>query len=89
VKKHDELTDPTSCLNKARDDEYLFVLRAHDVAAPMAIRHWTDVRINLRKNRRDDPEILDASRSPIAWRPCSAKLRPNVVASPSRERMAS
>ena len=38
--KKDELLHPKSCLNKAGADEPLFVLRAKDVLAPMAIRHW-------------------------------------------------
>ena len=40
MKKTDELADPTSCLNKARDDERLFVLLARDPAAPVTIRAW-------------------------------------------------
>lgn len=58
--KRDELADPTSCLNRARDDERVFVLRAHDPAAPSAIRRWADVRINLGKNKLTDPEIQSA-----------------------------
>jgi len=38
--KKDELECPTSCLNKAADDEPIFVLRAHDELAPMVVRHW-------------------------------------------------
>lgn len=35
-----ELTDPNSCLNKAADNEPLFVLRAQDSLAPTIIRAW-------------------------------------------------
>jgi len=38
--KKDELATPTSCLNKAASDEPVFVLRAKDLVAPMAVRHW-------------------------------------------------
>ena len=37
--KTDELKGP-SCLTAAHDDEPLFVLRANDETAPMAVRHW-------------------------------------------------
>ena len=42
--KRDELTNPKSCLNKAADDEPVFVLRAQDFTAPIVIREW--LRIN-------------------------------------------
>lgn len=38
--KRDELRDPNSCLNKAADDEMLFVFRATDKLAPHFIRMW-------------------------------------------------
>lgn len=37
--KRDELTK-RGCLNKAADDEMLFVLRAQDVSAPKVVLHW-------------------------------------------------
>lgn len=40
MKKQDEISNPDSCLNKAGDDEIIFVLRAHDRAAPFAVRFW-------------------------------------------------
>lgn len=40
MNKQGELSNPTSCLNKAKADEPLFVLRAKDPYAPMAVRHW-------------------------------------------------
>lgn len=43
--KTKEISDPNSCLNKARDDEPLFVLRAHDPRASSIVRAWaTDYR---------------------------------------------
>jgi hypothetical protein len=38
--KRDELSTPTSCLNKAEADEPVFVLRAKDPLAAMAVRYW-------------------------------------------------
>lgn len=38
--KRDELANPESCLNKAADDEPLFVLRANDENAPAAVAGW-------------------------------------------------
>ena len=38
--KRDELADPNSCLNKAADDEPIFVLRAQDFLAPAAVTRW-------------------------------------------------
>lgn len=38
--KKDEMSDPNSCLNKAAEDEPVFVLRAQDLTAPEVIREW-------------------------------------------------
>lgn len=58
--KSDELTNPKSCLNKAHENERLFVLLARDPAAPVAIRAWVEERIALGKNTREDPQIVEA-----------------------------
>lgn len=58
--KRDELSDPTSCINTALDDEFVFVLKGRDPASPGAIRHWADARVNLGKNRETDAQIVDA-----------------------------
>jgi len=60
--KRDELTNPASCLNRARDDEMTFVLLGRDAAAPVAIRAWIEERIRIGKNRRDDEQIREAER---------------------------
>ncbi len=60
MRKRDELSDPTSCLNRARDDEWTFVLLGRDAAAPAAVRAWIEERIRLGKNCRDDPQIVEA-----------------------------
>lgn len=40
--KKDEIANPTSCLNKAGNDEPIFVLRAQDVFAADTILAWAD-----------------------------------------------
>lgn len=62
IKAH-ELTNPNSCLNKAREDEYVFVLLERDVAAPAAISAWIQARIRLGKNKPNDPQILEAEQT--------------------------
>ena len=60
MRKCDELTDSESCLNKARDDERLFVLLSRDPAAPVAIRAWIAERLRLGKNVAGDEQIREA-----------------------------
>jgi hypothetical protein len=38
--KREMLDDPNSCLNKAADDEPIFVLRAKDLIAPAVVGYW-------------------------------------------------
>jgi hypothetical protein len=63
MRKRDELTDPGSCMNRARDDEWTFVLLGRDLASPVAVRAWIEERIRLGKNSREDVQIVDAE----AW----------------------
>lgn len=60
MRKFDELTDPTSCINRAVYNEMTFVLLGRDVAAPAAIRFWIAERIRLGKNTAYDPQLLEA-----------------------------
>ena len=60
MRKRDELSHPESCLNKAADEELLFVLLGRDPAAPSAIRHWCRMRVELGLNAIGDPKIQDA-----------------------------
>jgi hypothetical protein len=62
MRKRDELSDLDSCLNKARDDEMIFVLLARDAAAPVAIRAWMEERVRLDKNKPSDLQIIEAER---------------------------
>jgi len=38
--KKEELSNPNSCLNKAADDEPIFVLRANDALSSQLVRDW-------------------------------------------------
>ena len=58
--KRDEIEDTRSCLNRASDNERLFVLLARDPAAPVAIRAWIAERIRLGKNTSSDEQIREA-----------------------------
>lgn len=60
MRKRDEIADPTSCLNKARDNEWLFVLLGRDAAATITVRFWIEERIRLGLNFRTDAKIQDA-----------------------------
>lgn len=58
--KHDEMSDPRSCWNKAGNGEFVFVLLERDDATPDTIRYWASKRIELGKNKPDDPQIVRA-----------------------------
>lgn len=60
MRKRDELTDPRSCMSRARDDEMTFVLLGRDAAAPAAVRAWIAERIRLGKNSPADEQIIEA-----------------------------
>lgn len=63
MRKRYELADPTSCLSKAADDEWLFVLRGKDAAAAATVRFWIAERLRLACDRPGDPKIVEAQ----AW----------------------
>lgn len=60
MRKRDELTDPTSYLSRAHEDEWCFVLLGRDRAAPAAIRAWIAERLRLGKNQPGDSQIIEA-----------------------------
>jgi hypothetical protein len=60
MRKKDELADPNSCLNRAGENEMIFVLLERDVASATAIRAWAIERVRLRKNGPADAQILEA-----------------------------
>ena len=66
MRKRDELTLPQSCMSRAADDEWTFVLLGRDTAAPATIRFWCNERIRLGKNQADDAQIEEALRCAAA-----------------------
>lgn len=42
MKKCNEIANPDSCLNRAEDDEPLFVIRAKDKVSASAVRTWAE-----------------------------------------------
>ena len=55
--KRDELSNPNSCLNKAAEDEPVFVLRAQDVLAPIVVSLWAELAASHDCN---DAKVRDA-----------------------------
>jgi hypothetical protein len=60
VIKSQELLRVDSCLNKALPEEMIFVLREKDDEAAETIRYWAFRRVMSRKNKWDDPKIIEA-----------------------------
>ena len=60
MKKIDELDNKQSCLNRAHDQEIVFVLLSRDKCAPTTIRYWCAARLSEKKNKVTDPEIQEA-----------------------------
>lgn len=58
--KIETISDPNSCLNKAKDDEPVFILLGRDMDAPMTIEKWCDFRVQSGKNKFEDEQIQDA-----------------------------
>jgi hypothetical protein len=60
MRKKDETARPDTCLAQAHPNEMVFVLLGRDPAAPKAIRDWVEERIRLKKNFRQDPQVIEA-----------------------------
>ena len=77
MRKKDEVASLQSCLNRAADDEWVFVLLERDVAAPAAIRAWARERIRRGKNLVGDAQITEAlaAAQAMAGYPCHQKGR--------------
>lgn len=58
--KRDELTDPKSCMSRARDDEMTFVLLGRDVTAAATVQFWINQRVECGKNVMEDSQIGEA-----------------------------
>lgn len=60
MKKKDELTNPDSCLSRATEDEWVFVLLGRDKTTANTIRFWVSERVRLGKNKVTDYQIVSA-----------------------------
>lgn len=60
MRKELEISEPTSCFNKAQDEEPIFVLLGRDAAAAATIRFWARTRIAIGKNNKGDAQIVEA-----------------------------
>jgi hypothetical protein len=49
MRKIDEICMQDSCLNKAHDNEWLFVFLGRDLAATVAVEAWIAERIRIEK----------------------------------------
>jgi hypothetical protein len=67
VRKSLEIELKTSCLNKAKEDELLFVLLERDDAAAQTVEFWIDKRLSLGKNEINDPQIAEARQWIKEW----------------------
>ena len=60
MRKREELSNPSSCMSRAADNEMVFVLLGRDTAAPLAIKTWCDERVRQGKNAETDLQIVEA-----------------------------
>lgn len=61
MRKKDEVADPNSCLNKAKDDDILFVLKDTDQAMVDTVLYWIKRRIELGLNQQGDAKMTEAA----------------------------
>ncbi len=65
--KHQVLSDPKSCLNRAAPDEPVFVLRARDLAAAQTVRLWAAMAVTCHEKTKVD-EALRVAQRMEEWR---------------------
>lgn len=58
--KREELSNPSSCLSRARDDEEIFVILERDDTFSEVVRYWAAKRIEKGKNTPGDAQITEA-----------------------------
>lgn len=77
MRKIDEIEQPTSCLNKSRAEEPLFVLRAKDPLAPAVVRTWAN---NAETTGAHEPEkIAEARALADAMEEYRTRVHPDVI----------
>lgn len=60
MKKRDEISSPESCLNRADDDEDVFVLLGRDTSFAITVIFWCLHRVYSQRNTPYDHQILSA-----------------------------
>lgn len=76
--KRQELSDPNSTLNKAAEDEELFILRAKDIFAPNTVRYWALLLENTKLPRQAKiKEARDCAIRMEAWQEAVTKKVPD------------
>jgi len=71
----DELKNPQSCLNKAADDEMIFVLRGKDITSPRTILDW--IKTNITYSNLPDEKLREAFECALAMRKIPDKKLPD------------
>lgn len=82
--KRENLENPDSCWNKAADDEPVFVLRANDPAASLAVMHW----VKITEKMHDDTKrgnALAVARAMDEWRIEQQRVRDESAAKQSHK----
>ncbi|MFN3624416.1 MAG: hypothetical protein ACK4TP_10175 [Hyphomicrobium sp.] len=65
--KRDEISNPNSCLNKAADDEPVFVLRAQDELAAAVVTDWAILAQKRGVSEQKVKEALELADAMKAW----------------------
>lgn len=68
-----EVVDPNSCLNKAAQDEPIFVLRANDPCAPLIVATWAAQYLAQKTEQNTvaiSPELLTEAQKAKAREAC-------------------
>lgn len=60
MRKSQELQEPNSCLNKARGDEPIFVLRAKDPIAAKVVTVWAMLARGVHEEEKCEQALQDA-----------------------------
>jgi hypothetical protein len=84
VIKSEELTNPSSCLNKAKDDEPMFVLLGRDPDAADTVRDWIGRRLASGMNTIGDGQLAEALTFSEVMRAYQPKRSPSKL--PRREK---
>lgn len=67
--KAEALANPASCINKAAENEPVFILRAKDPLAASIVRHWGNKALEFRLHEPEKARAaFDVADAMDAWR---------------------